>query len=116
MLCALPQGSSRDLRRQHSARGHLARLSALSFGNFPSQPLKQENKRKAILGFPCFFGEASLQFGFKLEEGRFRFDIRKNFFVMKGMKRWKSLPREALVDPSLKVFKASLDGALRNLI
>lgn len=26
---------------------------------------------------------------------------------MKGIKRWKALPTEAVVDPSLKVFKAS---------
>jgi len=54
--------------------------------------------------------------GFKLKEGRFRFDIRKKFFTMRVVKHWKRLPREAVDAPSLEVFKAGLDGALSNLV
>ncbi|KFQ95849.1 hypothetical protein Y956_02459, partial [Nipponia nippon] len=54
--------------------------------------------------------------GFKLEEGRFRLDIRKNFFTMRVVKHWNRLPREAVDAPSLETFKARLDGALSNLI
>jgi len=53
--------------------------------------------------------------GFKLKEGRFRLDIRKKFFTMRVVKHCNRLPREALDDPSLAVYKARLDGALSNL-
>ncbi|KFR11281.1 hypothetical protein N306_09677, partial [Opisthocomus hoazin] len=54
--------------------------------------------------------------GSKLKEGRFRLDIRKKFFTMRVMKHWNGLPREAVVAPSLAVFKARVDGALSNLV
>jgi len=54
--------------------------------------------------------------GFKLKEGRFRLDIRKNFVTVRVGKPWHRLPREAVVAPSLETFKARLDGALSNLI
>ncbi|KFQ21960.1 hypothetical protein N332_10525, partial [Mesitornis unicolor] len=53
--------------------------------------------------------------GFKLEEGRFRLDIRKKFFTVRVLRHWHRLPREAVDAPSLAVFKARLDGALGNL-
>jgi len=53
--------------------------------------------------------------GCKLEEGRFRLDIRKKFFTMRVVRHWHRLPREAVAAPSLAVFKAKLDGALSNL-
>ncbi|KFP14468.1 hypothetical protein Z169_11100, partial [Egretta garzetta] len=54
--------------------------------------------------------------GFKLNQGRFRLDIRKKFFTMRVVKHWNGLPREAGGGPSLETFKARLDGALSNLI
>jgi len=35
---------------------------------------------------------------------------------MRAVKHWHRLPREAVAAPSLAVFKASLDGALSNLV
>jgi len=54
--------------------------------------------------------------GSKLKAGRFRLDIRKKFFIMRVVKHWNRLPREAVDAPSLEVLKATLDGALSNLV
>ncbi|KFQ98527.1 hypothetical protein N306_00229, partial [Opisthocomus hoazin] len=54
--------------------------------------------------------------GFKMKEGRFRLDMREKFFTMRVVRHWNRLPREAVAAPSLSVFKARLDGALRNLV
>ncbi|KFQ60802.1 hypothetical protein N334_02272, partial [Pelecanus crispus] len=54
--------------------------------------------------------------GFKMQEGRFRLDIRKKFFTVRVVRHWNRLPREAVDAPSLEVFKARLDGALSNLV
>ncbi|KFQ31713.1 hypothetical protein N332_04493, partial [Mesitornis unicolor] len=54
--------------------------------------------------------------GFKLEEGRFRLDIRKKFFTVRVVRHWHRLPREVVDAPFLEVFKAKLDEALSNLV
>ncbi|KFQ84456.1 hypothetical protein N337_12680, partial [Phoenicopterus ruber ruber] len=54
--------------------------------------------------------------GFKLKEGRSKLAIRKKFFIMRVVRHWSRLPREAVDAPSLEVFKGRLDGALSNLV
>ena len=50
--------------------------------------------------------------GFKLEEGRFRLDIRKTFFTVRVVIHWNRLSREAVNATPLEALKARLDGAL----
>ena len=54
--------------------------------------------------------------GFKLRQGRFRFDIRTNFFTHRVMMHWNRLPKEVVDAPSLEAFKARLDAALGSLV
>ncbi|KFV64793.1 hypothetical protein N307_11045, partial [Dryobates pubescens] len=54
--------------------------------------------------------------GLKLEEGRFRLEIRNKFFTVRVVTHWNRLHKEGMDATSLEVFKARLDEALGNLV
>ena len=50
--------------------------------------------------------------GFKLRQGRFRLDIRRNFFTQRVVTPCNKLSKEVVDASSMEAFKAGLDVAL----
>lgn len=52
----------------------------------------------------------------KLNQDRFRLDLREKFFIIRMVRHWNLLLKEIVNAPSVEVFKATLSEALSNLV
>lgn len=72
--------------------------------------------RWMMLFFPQLTCDRMQRNDLKMHQGKFRLDIRNNFFMVGVIKHCKCLPKEVMEMPSLEVFQSHLDVVLRDIV
>ena len=66
--------------------------------------------------FSYIISDKTRENGLALHQGKFRLDIKNNFFSDRLVRHCSRLPREVVVLPSLEMFKKRVDAVLRDVI
>jgi len=61
-------------------------------------------------------GDRTRTNGLKLQQGRFRLDIRKKFLTVSVVEHWNKLPREVVESPPVEILKSRLDKCLSGMV
>ncbi|KAJ7406813.1 hypothetical protein WISP_131246 [Willisornis vidua] len=80
------------------------------------QYLKEVYKRAGVGLFTSGCSDGTRENVFGLKDSRFSLDIRKKLFIVRMVRHWNRLPREAVDGPSLEVLKARVDGTFGSLV